>query len=423
MNLNPFKKNPQQNKPAANDSFWAKYQAMSPAGKNLAKGLGALAVLLVLYGGYTAISSKPRVVITERETPLVNKELVNQQDEQMSERIAIDRQIQELKTRLSIEVEALRNDNDQLRTELERSRQAQQALSAQVHAGHSGAGGGAVSYPLPPGEVSAAAAPQSSPGSPAGPVRIESVGGIRKISPPALQTVPQSAQTPSGKKNYFPTATLMKGVLLNGLYAPTLSKGSSNPHPAIIRIDDLSSLPNELQRNIEGCRILGEAYGELSDNRVHIRLAKLACTTKDGRSFLDDDIKGVVFGEDGIIGIPGELRANFNELLLTSFFMESLSGLGSAIRGATTTTVISSEGTAQQYIEGSESERFGKTLISAGGEGLGKGFSMISEFYLKILNEMSPVIKINGGREIEITITDGIELKLQDNDWTWEDLL
>jgi conjugal transfer pilus assembly protein TraB len=422
MNLNrfnPFRRNQNQqgNPPPANDSLWAKYQAMSPAGKTLAKGLTILAVLIFLYGVYTALSSKPRVTITERETTLVNKPLVDQKDEELSERIAIDRQIQEIKTRLSIEVEALRGDNERLREEL---RQLNSNLRAQIQSQASGTTTAMPPYPLPPSGEGGVSAPTPTPPSQ---VRMEAVGGIKKITAP-IQTIPQSAQTPAGKKNYFPTATLMKGVLLNGLYAPTLSKGSSNPHPAIIRIDDLSSLPNELQRNIEGCRILGEAYGELSDNRVHIRLAKLACTTKDGNSYLDDTIKGVVFGEDGIIGIPGELRANFNELLLTSFFMESLAGLGNAIRGATTTTVISDTGVSQEYVEGEGNwDKAGKIMLAAGGEGLGKGFSLISEFYLNILNEMSPVIKINGGREIEITITDGIELRLQSNEWTWEDLL
>jgi conjugal transfer pilus assembly protein TraB len=420
MNLNPFRRTQQQNQQnQPNDSLWAKYQAMSPAGKTLAKGLGILAALLLVYGSYTALSSSPRAVITERETPLVAMELVGQSDEELSERIAIDRQIQEIRTRLNIEVEALRNDNEQLRNELNQSRQAQQ--QSNVLPGQGQGGSVPLPYPVPPSDTSGSSAV---PYVPSAPIRMEAIGGIKKITAPAPQIVPQSAQTPTGRKNYFPTTTLMKGVLLNGLYAPTLSKGSSNPHPAIIRIDDLSSLPNELQRNIEGCRILGEAYGELSDNRVHIRLAKLACTAKDGNFFLDDAIKGVVFGEDGIIGIPGELRANFNELLLTSFFMESLAGLGNAIRSASTTTVISDTGVSQEYIEGEGTmSRAGKIMLAAGGEGLGKGFSMISEFYLNILNEMSPVIKINGGREIEITITDGIELKLQDNDWTWEDLL
>jgi hypothetical protein len=87
------------------------------------------------------------------------------------------------------------------------------------------------------------------------------------------------------------------------------------------------------------------------------------------------------------------------------------------------TTVVSDEGVSQEYIEGSGSEKFGKIMMSAGGQGMGRGFEMIAEFYLNILNEMTPVIKINGGREIELTFTEGIELKLQDNTWTWEDIL
>jgi conjugal transfer pilus assembly protein TraB len=394
-----------------------KYKALNPSSKRVAKGLGVISVALIGIGVLNLLNSAPPPSPTEKEKALFNQELTSEGDKELSDRILIDRQINEVNERLSIELEALKQQNAELRSRITETDGRINSLNIPVDSD-------SPAYPYPPSYPSYPSAPNSpqQPGTPTPEIKVEVRGGIRRVTPPP-QVQPQSSTAPVGKYNYFPSTTLIKGVLLNGLYAPTLSKGQDRPHPAIIRVDDLTSLPNELERNIEGCRLLGEAYGELSDNRVHIRLEKLACTTKDGKAFLDDAVKGVVFGEDGIVGIPGELRANFNEMLITSFFMESLAGLGSAVRGATTTTIVSDEGVSQEYIEGSGSDKFGKIMLAAGGEGMGKGFEMIAEFYLNILNEMTPVIKINGGREIEITFTEGIELRLQENNWTWEDIL
>jgi conjugal transfer pilus assembly protein TraB len=417
-----------------------KYKAMSPASKRVAKGLLIIVLLLILYTIFEYVTSE-EIVIDKPEEQLVTQELVNATDKELSESLVIDRRLQAMEDRLTVEIESLKEENEALRSVL----QGVEGLTDEELAATPNIPGYEHYPPSPPvpGSQPQNQTPITQPPTPAIPAppvpstvppvnnnppqpepqrNTRTVGGVKRISAePISQEVP--AETASGRSNYFPTTTLMKGVLLNGLYAPTLSKGQGSPHPAIIRLDDYSWLPNELQRSIEGCRLLGEAYGELSDSRVHIRLIKLACTTKDGTAFIDDAVQGIVFGEDGIIGVPGETLANFNRLLMTSFFMESLAGLGNAIRGMATTTVISSDGTAQEYIEGDGTDKAGKIMLTAGGEGLGKGFEMMSEFYLNILNEMSPVIKVNGGRDIEIALTEGIELQLKGNSWTWEELL
>jgi conjugal transfer pilus assembly protein TraB len=309
-----------------------------------------------------------------------------------------------------------------IRAENEILRQQNAALSERVRSGGQ-ASGQQQGYPTPPPNFGSTPSGQLGGGGAPRPVNISEIGGIRRISatiPPALT---DGAGQQTIRINYFPTTTYLKGTLLNGLYAPTLARGRSMPHPAFIRIDDISILPNNLPKDIEGCEFMGEAYGELMDSRVHIRLTKMACTAYDGSKYFDDNVRGVVIGEDGTLGVPGEIRANFNKILGASFFMESMAGLGRAIQSLSTTTVIGADGTAQQYIEGSGADQAGRILMAAGGQGLGAGFERIAGFYLDMLNEMSPVIQIHGGRNLEIKLTEGVELKLQPNNWSWGDVL
>ncbi|MDR0453829.1 MAG: TraB/VirB10 family protein [Deferribacteraceae bacterium] len=393
------------------DNLKDKYNGLNPSAKRIAKGLAILASLIVIYGLFSMIfggGDKKEPVVQEQK--LINKDITSAGDKELSDRIALKRELEEFRHEIDLEMNTIRAENEILKKQ-------NTALTDRIKMGDQ-SDGNDQRYPPAPGAEGLYSS-QSSGGQRQ--VKIESVGGIRRLSAAASLTEVQ----PVGqeKLNYFPTTTYIKGVLLNGLYAPTLSKGKSNPHPAFIRIEDISILPNNLPRDIEGCELMGDAYGELSDSRVHIRLTKMACTAYDGSKYFDDNVKGVVMGEDGTLGVPGVVRANFNKLLVHSFFMESMAGLGKALQQMSTTTIISPEGTAQQYIEGSGTDQMGKVLMASGGQGLGAGFQRIAEFYLNMLNEMSPVIQINGGRHIEVKFTEGVELKLQPNSWSWGEVL
>ncbi|MBQ3033059.1 MAG: hypothetical protein IJD28_01655, partial [Deferribacterales bacterium] len=56
-------------------------------------------------------------------------------------------------------------------------------------------------------------------------------------------------------------------------------------------------------------------------------------------------------------------------------------------------------------------------IASAAGSGFGEAAEMIAEFYINIMKEMSPVIEIHGRRDVEIIISNGIELTLDDYEW------
>lgn len=273
--------------------------------------------------------------------------------------------------------------------------------------------------PPPPGGYANDYMPQGEPPKPVPPIVIN--GGIGSVNVPVKKISATAAETGSGDnataakktlKNFIPAGSILKATLLNGMYAPTMGKGNNSPYPALMRLWDMGFLPNEVRKDLSGCFVLGEAYGELSDSRVHIRLDKLSCISNNEKRVLEKGIKGFVNGDDGKVGIYGEIRANFGKVALAALLAEFLSAAGETIKSASQNVV--------QNPLGGITTTYPKTediLASAAGSGFGEAASMIAEFYINIMKEMSPVIEISGRRDVEIIISNGIELTLDDFEW------
>lgn len=242
-------------------------------------------------------------------------------------------------------------------------------------------------------------------------------GNIGNVTAPIKKMSAEKADNTTAKpaktfKNFLPSGSILKATLLNGMYAPTMGKAASTPYPALFRLWDMGFLPNEVRKDLSGCFILGQAYGELSDSRVHVRMEKLSCISNNRKKVLEKGIKGFVNGDDGKVGIFGEIRANFGKIALGALLAEFLSAAGDAVKAATQITTQTPLGGLTTYTPKTED-----ILISAAGSGFGESAKMISDFYLQIMKEMSPVIEVSGRRDVEIIISDGVELLTDDFEW------
>ncbi len=266
------------------------------------------------------------------------------------------------------------------------------------------------SIPLPPSEVEPPKAP---------PIIIRGGISVEKISVEVQKAKEEKKKERQRKKlvNFIPAGTILKATLINGMYAPTMGKGKESPYPALLQTWDLAFLPNNVRKDLAGCFVLGEAFGELSDSRVHIRLSKISCISSDEKWVLQKSIKGFVNGDDGKVGVAGKTVANFGRLTLTVLLSEFLASAGEAVKAATQVNTYNPLGGVTTTVGGTA----GDIALAAAGSGIGESASMLSEFYLDIMKEMSPVIEVNSRREVEIVIEDGAELLT--DDFIWEGII
>ncbi len=382
-----------------------KFNELEPDKKRKVVAVTVIALLLVaLYFYATSTSADRKVNVAPDNTKKLTTDLTLE-DEDYALRSSFNyemeeatKQNEELISRQSAEIEALKSNIQKI---LEQRGQELEATAIN----NTNAYGGIEITGIPPIEMTDVQEPLP-------PIvitgNISHVANTKPVSPTTEQQTQKKALV-----NYIPSGTIIKGTLLNGMYAPTMSKGASKPYPALIRLDDLSFLPNGFRKDLEGCFLMGEAVGELSDSRVHVRTNRLSCISNDEQHVLEKQIKGFVNGGDGKVGIFGKIVANFGQIALSALLAEFISAAGDAIESST--QVISQNALGGVTSLGMPNEQ--DMLITAAGAGLGEASSMIAEFYLDIMTEMSPVIEISGGQSVEIIIDEGLELTLDDYKW------
>jgi conjugal transfer pilus assembly protein TraB len=197
--------------------------------------------------------------------------------------------------------------------------------------------------------------------------------------------------------NFIPVGSFAKSVLLTGVDAPAAVSSADNPVPMVLRIIDNAVLPRGMRGEIDTCHVTASAYGEISEERVRVRLDKISCTYLDGRIFVDN-IDGYVTGEDGKSGIRGKVVWREGALITRSFAAGFLGGVSQGIGDAAGEISTSPLGTVQTY-PGSE-------LFQQGiGTGAGSALNKLSEYYIKRAEQYHPVIEVEAGRLVDIVIS------------------
>ena len=192
--------------------------------------------------------------------------------------------------------------------------------------------------------------------------------------------------------------------------APTMTQAKSSPLPVLLKVTDLSILPNFFKYDIIDCFLMGEGYGDLTAERAYIRVNNISCIT-DKRQHIDMALQGAVSGEDGKLGLKGEVVTKQGALLARTLIAGFLQGVGESFAnqnqivtsgwGGTTTT--KAEQTAQESIQAGMFQ------------GMSNAAEKLADFYLKMADQIAPVIEISAGREVNVVVTSMTELKVVEN--------
>ncbi len=209
-------------------------------------------------------------------------------------------------------------------------------------------------------------------------------------------------------KIYLPPS-FMEATLLSGIDAPTSEGAEGHPAPVIIRIKDLAILPNKVKANLRGCFVIAEGYGNLSDERAHLRLTNLSCLSKKGQSVIDQKVKGFIVDSDGKIGLRGRVVAKFGSKIAMSLLAGLFQGAGDALKDSTTQSYISSIGTSQVV----DTSELGRRSI---GGAFAQAAKELQKFYLDLGKQTMPVVEIGAMKNITLVISEGTLLEVKERD-------
>ena len=208
------------------------------------------------------------------------------------------------------------------------------------------------------------------------------------------------------KKNIQNKFTLVQGsivtaVALNGVAAPTGANAASEPMPVMFRIKKEAIMPNYFSLDVRECHILGSASGRLRDKRVYIRTDSISCITNDGIA-IEEPMKAVATSRgDGLLGIPGTVVFTGQELLENTMYAGLLSGFADAAKPQRVQS-LNTDPSAEALWQGAALDRYAFAGI---GEGVSKAGDTLAQFYMQLANQVSPVIELLPGIEVDFIVT------------------
>lgn len=200
---------------------------------------------------------------------------------------------------------------------------------------------------------------------------------------------------------YLPAGSFVKASVLSGVTAPTGGNAAQNPVPMLLTLTDLAQLPNDFRSNVKSCFITANATGDLSSERVWVRLDRLSCLTHQG-SAVDVRVQGYVTGDDGKTGVRARLVTRSGQAIANALFLGSLSGLGKAVS-------LSAQ-SSTTYSSGSVSSNVDNPWRAGMGSGLSDAMDRIVSYYLKLADKIFPVLEIDSGRRVEVVFSQGVSI-------------
>lgn len=406
-------------------AWWA---SLSPDKRKTLMGLGCLVVLLfVLYLFVSAgpdqptkqrVSSKADVnLLTGQDTRTLGLEAVGAelreaqrrqrelegQLARLSQEAGTKEELKGLSAQLNAIAESIKEGGTQRARALEELRRAPLPASSAGAAQPSRASTSSLSDSAGSPEDSASARSQRATG-PRAPIETppEAIK-IQVFGEATTQTL--EAADPGRKAVDLPVGSILRGVLLTGVDAPTGMQSRRDPIPVLMRIKHDAALPNRFSADVKECFVVLAATGDLSTERAMMRAETLSCVRRDGE-VMEAVLDAYALGDDGKAGIRGRLVSRNGSLVAkaaAASFAEALSQIFRpvAIQGFNTTPGRRTEFQAPQTAE---------ALEAAGYAGVGGAMRRLSDYWVDLADEIVPFIEVDAAREVEAVLLKSVSL-------------
>ena len=273
---------------------------------------------------------------------------------------------------------------DELRSRLEAGAAAQDAGGRNIPGAGVPAGGRAPATPggaaLPGGsmiqEFESDAGPAGSDGAPAGPRPL---------------------------KSWLPAGSYADAVVLAGVDASVGVTSQGDPRPVLLRLTGPARSAAEsgsaLEVDVAGCTVTGAAYGDLSSEKVYVRLRTLTCAGPAPKTVIETDVAGFVAGS-GKVGVRGPVVSREGALVEKAFLAGLVSGAGETAANVLQPRASGEDGAA--------------SLADLGRAGLGAGAGSagrrVADYLIRRAEQYQPVIQLQTGTRVTAVFIEGARI-------------
>lgn len=224
----------------------------------------------------------------------------------------------------------------------------------------------------------------------------------------AEELTPEEKTKKPEKGFFIPAGSILTGVLISGMDAPTGASSKREPFPTLVRIKKEAILPNRYSADVKECFLVASAYGDMSAERAYMRSERLSCIRSDGK-VIETKIAAYATGEDGKVGLRGPVVSRSGRLLA----LAGLSGFASGAAQLFGSNPVPTIATTNQSTLPFQRTFSNEALQSGALKGANTAMERIATYYLDMAEQIFPVIEIDAGRRVDFIFTSGTTLKLE----------
>ena len=208
---------------------------------------------------------------------------------------------------------------------------------------------------------------------------------------------------------WLPAGSHAEAVVIAGVDASAGIVSQSDPRPVLLRITSPAWTAAEegraLEVDLEGCTVTGAAHGDLSSEKVYVRLRTLTCAGDAPGAVVETEVAGFVAGA-GKTGVRGPVVSREGALVEKAFLAGALSGIGDGVSRAFEPRAVATGPGAAAVTNTS----LGDIARSGLGAGAGSAGRKVADYLIRRAEQYQPVIQLQAGTRVAVVFIEGARL-------------
>lgn len=225
---------------------------------------------------------------------------------------------------------------------------------------------------------------------------------------PIAQT-PDNGPERHASKDYLPPNSYAPARVIVGVDASTGVSSQSDPLPVVFRITGpaRSAMRGNklLTTDLTGCLVNGAARGDLSSEKVYVKLARMTCAERGG-GYAVSEVKGFI-SFAGKSGVRGRVVSREGNLVSQALLAGIIGGFGRGLSANTSglfDQITNPDGTRKSLSAGD--------ILTGGlGQGGASAADSVSQYLIERAEQYQPVVEMPTGIEVEIIFLDGVQIR------------
>jgi len=210
--------------------------------------------------------------------------------------------------------------------------------------------------------------------------------------------------------DYLPPNSYASARVIVGVDASAGVASQTDPLPVVLRITGpaRSVLKNGkvLTTRIQGCVVNGAARGDLSSEKVYVKLARMTCDQPGGRVAVSE-VKGFI-SFAGKSGVRGRVVSREGNLISQALLAGIVGGFGRGFSANANSTFSGITANAN----GTRSKLSAGDILGGGlGQGAGDAADTVSKYLIERAEQYQPVVEMPTGIDVEIVFLDGVYVR------------